>query len=386
GPQARARRRRDGPHDRDLVEARAEVVRGPQLAPRVGGDPGGQEVAPAREGARADLLVDPPDELGVADLEGLVGELGDLELELDLVRRGEAWARDREQRAEHERGRAPAHGASSFARAPAASAVRAEGRPRPRRAVRAPTATTPSSTRVATPRTSHSQPIPSASASASATAAAGSTGGAGAAATSSSAVARSRLAAPVSASWWPPARRSPGSWSAAATSPCAPATSGPTAASPAPRLPTSCSPGSKPRAVNVRTRPTTAVAGSTSISGSTTARASSPSCDVASSTAEVFSSSDPDPAVKLTGVKVSLFALTTPWPPKVMTPHVTRRQSTVSVPPERPVVSKVAPGTVIVTVHSPDSLMVVCASREVDEPGKATKRWKPALSADSLSG
>ena len=91
-------------------------------------------------------------------------------------------------------------------------------------------------------------------------------------------------------------------------------------------------------------------------------------------------------SAKRTGVKVSLRALSTPCAPTVMTPQVTSRQSMVREPPERSKASKTAPGTVSRTLQVPSPLIVPLAEPAVSEPGKATKRWKPWLSADSLSG
>ena len=88
------------------------------------------------------------------------------------------------------------------------------------------------------------------------------------------------------------------------------------------------------------------------------------------------------PSRKVTGVNVSLAPLRTPCAPHVRKPQVTLVQSMLL--PPAPV--KVGPGTVRFTRNDPSDPIVAWASPDVDEPGKATKAWKPWLLRDCSSG
>ena len=90
----------------------------------------------------------------------------------------------------------------------------------------------------------------------------------------------------------------------------------------------------------------------------------------------------------MTGVKVSLRALVTPWAPTVITPQVTLRQSTVCDVAGAVVgLEGRARARRSVVDQRPDADIVPpLAEAAVSEPGKATNRWKPWLFLASLSG
>ncbi len=86
-------------------------------------------------------------------------------------------------------------------------------------------------------------------------------------------------------------------------------------------------------------------------------------------------------------MNVSLLGFTTPCAPMVMTPHVTLRQSTLTVLPLRSWVWNVGPGTTSVVFHVPSALISPpFAAYSVSEPGNATNFSKPLLSLVSESG
>ncbi|WP_447645629.1 hypothetical protein [Nocardioides zeae] len=124
--------------------------------------------------------------------------------------------------------------------------------------------------------------------------------------------------------------------------PSAPTRNGPAAAAPSSKVTVSCCPAGSPVPRNGSTRPATAPSRSTSrvdgpaATGASTVGATTPGPAVEGGAAleapapgAAGASSASCSSATVTGVKVSLLPLATPWAPTVMIPQVTSRQSTV---------------------------------------------------------